>query len=724
MKKIIQITLGGRNIAIEDTAYEKIRAYIDNLREHFKNEEGRDEIIADIESRYSELMSDKIRKGAPHITEADVEEMIASMGQPEDFDREENAGEEEHTAGTGFKEKRRLYRDANNKILGGVCSGIANWLNTDPTLVRVLFAIIALGGFGTGVFIYLVLWIVLPARNMNVYHGKRLFRNPDDRVLGGVAGGLGAYFNINPNHIRLVLSIPLILSILKSMHFWGWNDHFDLFPNLFFGSLTGTFILAYIVLWIILPEAKSPYEKMEMYGKTVDLNTIRENVQNTMGDVKERFQNVGKEMQDSARKFGQQAGTFASTRGREFGKEFGQAARRGGTGAGYVIGMIFKAIFIFIAGTIAISLFIAFLAFVFSGLAWAPINNFLWTSDQQQMWAWGTLLFFVGAPIVGILVYLIRMIFSIHTPGNYLNWMFGGLWVVGWVCLIMFVTSVSNDLKRDEQTETSVNISQPPNGKMFLTVTESGLEYKNDFRWMNRGDDMRGFSMTDDTLRLSTVNIKFEKSADSIFHVTLRKEAVGKTDEEAMSRIRKISYPISFKDSVLDLPSGYAIDKNSKYRFQNLTVLVQVPVGGKIQIDPSVRSKLNSGQITFNRNRGFVSGNWGDIGDFNRYRTNVEYTMDASGNLMKGNEIVATDSTRSGTSYSWGEPGSAASAKNPASESSKPYRYQDAISPNGAGGNSGTIAPPKDDDASKAALRKEMEQKERELQELRKKLGQ
>src|SRR5512144_38376 len=86
MKKIININLSGRVIPIEDSAYEKLQAYIESLRRYFINEEGRDEIINDIESRIAELMNEKIRRGADSVTDADIDEIISSMGRPEDFD--------------------------------------------------------------------------------------------------------------------------------------------------------------------------------------------------------------------------------------------------------------------------------------------------------------------------------------------------------------------------------------------------------------------------------------------------------------------------------------------------------------------------------------------------------------------------------------------------------------------------------------------------------------
>src|SRR6185295_7998639 len=103
MKKIININLSGRVIPIEDSAYEKLQGYIESLRRYFANEEGRDEIVNDIESRIAELFSETLKKGATCITDADVQAVMASMGRPEDFEAEaglnENGGA--HASGTG-----------------------------------------------------------------------------------------------------------------------------------------------------------------------------------------------------------------------------------------------------------------------------------------------------------------------------------------------------------------------------------------------------------------------------------------------------------------------------------------------------------------------------------------------------------------------------------------------------------------------------------------------
>ena len=169
MKKIININLSGRVIPIEDSAYEKLQAYIESLRRYFAHEEGRDEIINDIEARLAELMSEKIRLGSGAITDADVSEMIASMGTIEDFEAaDKETGESSSSKSnsnqtyTNYNKPRgRLYRDNNDKFIGGVCSGIASYFNIDPVVVRLLFAILAFAT-GLGFLAYIILWIVVP----------------------------------------------------------------------------------------------------------------------------------------------------------------------------------------------------------------------------------------------------------------------------------------------------------------------------------------------------------------------------------------------------------------------------------------------------------------------------------------------------------------------------------------------------------------------------------
>lgn len=643
MKKIININLSGRVIPIEDSAYEKLQAYIESLRRYFANEEGRDEIINDIESRIAELLHDKIQKGADTTTDADISEIIASMGTVQDFEAEEKeniaasatassssseqSSQQQHSY-TEKKPRGRLYRDSNDKFIGGVCSGIANYLNVDPAVIRLLFAIFGFG-LGIGFLAYIILWIVLPPKDLDGYLGKRLYRNPDNRIIGGVAGGLAAYFGKSTTFFRLIFGGPLILNIFfRILNRMTWDNDFDFAVNISFGSLTGVFILTYIILWIVLPEANSDYQKMEMRGEKVDVNRIRQNVKEGMSNMKDRMKDWGQEVKSSAENIG--------NKGKEMAGEFKESTRRRGSGIGHAIGVIFKVFFLFIAGTIAFSLFVALIALLFGGVAWWPINNFLWTSKWQQLFAWGTLIFFLVVPLVGFVVWVIRRIIRAKSKNNYLGWTFGGLWAIGWVVMILFVASIFKDFRQYEHVDTQIALTQPADGKMIVAVSQPELEYSGGFGWMN--DESDGWDLSSDTLKIAAIKLSVKASMDNEYHVVMKKYSFGRTDEEARNRAQNIQYTVTSKDSILDLANGYAIDKKSKFRVQNVELEIYVPSGKKIRFDESVKRKLNSLHIKIERGykRNRITGleiNGNERDDF-PFRTNIDYTMSAGGFLV------------------------------------------------------------------------------------------
>ncbi len=657
MKKIININLSGRVIPIEDSAYEKLQAYIESLRRYFANEDGRDEIINDIESRIAELMNEKVRKGATCVTEADIDEIVSSMGRPEDFEAESE--EKTSTSNSGAQQEQkeyyytkskgsgRLYRDTSDKFLGGVCSGMAAYLNVDPAIIRILFAIITFGGFGLGFLIYILLWIVLPTKDLEGYSGKRLYRNPEDRIIGGVAGGLAAYFNKDVKIVRLVFAAPIILSaIIGVINGVTWHTDFGFFPNIVFGSLSSTFILAYIVLWIVLPEARSTYERMEMRGEKVDVNSIRQNVKDEMGSMKDRMKNWSEEVKESAQNLGNRAKEFANTRGKTFATEVGETARHGGRGLGHAIGVLFKVFFLFIAGTIAFALFVALMALLFGGIAWWPVNNFLWTSKWQQLYAWGTLIFFLLVPLIGLIIWVVRRVMRVRSRSSYLGWTFGCLWTIGWVSAILLAASITRDFREYEHADTVVQVNQPTHGRMIVAVTEPELEYTGRFGWMN--DEGTGWDLSSDTVKLSTIRFKVEKSIDSEYHVIMRKYSFGSSEEEAHERAMRIQYSLYSRDSILDLGNGYSIDKIAKFRGQQVEIEIQIPIGKKLRFDESVDDKLNPTSFKVRRmnrrNRG-INYEFDD-NDSYRFHSGVDYIMTSTGLKDPGGRTLDNSSYR------------------------------------------------------------------------------
>jgi phage shock protein PspC (stress-responsive transcriptional regulator) len=169
MKKTLTVNLGGIVFNIDEDAYQLLDNYLSNLRIHFSREEGTDEIMDDFETRISELLNDRIRIGFQVITIGHIEEIIKRMGKPEEIfaGEDEAQGNKKHGAATSTestgKTKKRLMRDPDNHILGGVASGLAAYWGCDVTAVRLILIVLFFLPIPVPVVIaYLILWMVVP----------------------------------------------------------------------------------------------------------------------------------------------------------------------------------------------------------------------------------------------------------------------------------------------------------------------------------------------------------------------------------------------------------------------------------------------------------------------------------------------------------------------------------------------------------------------------------
>lgn len=206
MKKTLTVNLGGTVFQIDEDAYILLDNYLNNLRFHFRNEEGSDEIVRDMEMRISELFTEGLEGGQQVITIDNVEAVIARMGRPEQLDNDDTSGyttsnTSSYTSGNGIQEettggragtsqanssqngnarrnefeektsqtgevKKRLFRDVDHSVLGGVLSGIAAYFGWDPTAVRIIYILLGFLPSGPSLLIIylLLLFIIPPAR--------------------------------------------------------------------------------------------------------------------------------------------------------------------------------------------------------------------------------------------------------------------------------------------------------------------------------------------------------------------------------------------------------------------------------------------------------------------------------------------------------------------------------------------------------------------------------
>jgi phage shock protein PspC (stress-responsive transcriptional regulator) len=174
MQRIVQINIAGRIIPIEEDAYMMIKEYITALENQFSGEQGRDEIIQDIENRIAELFSIRLQSGSPAIDRSDVQKVVDTLGPASELqdNGQTNTRNNNYNYNRSWQQqnqqnqyqytRQRLYRNPFDKVLGGVCSGIANYFDVDPVILRLIFAVLFLT-FGIGFLAYIIAWIVIPA---------------------------------------------------------------------------------------------------------------------------------------------------------------------------------------------------------------------------------------------------------------------------------------------------------------------------------------------------------------------------------------------------------------------------------------------------------------------------------------------------------------------------------------------------------------------------------
>jgi phage shock protein PspC (stress-responsive transcriptional regulator) len=277
MKKNISINISGIIFHIEEDGYENLRRYLDSITKYFSTFEDSSEIMADIESRIAEIFLSKLNEGKQIITSEDVSALITTMGSVNDFKAAEEqpgpAASYQSSGGSSYNESsasgaagsasygppKTLRRDQKRKILGGVCSGLANYMNVDSLWVRLVFALLAFA-WGFTIFVYIIMWIVVPGTYDLVEPevGKKMFRDPERKILGGVSGGVASYLNID------ILAVRILFILLA-----------------FAGGL-GVFM--YIIFWVVLPEARTLTDRMQMQGEPVTLSNIESTIKKNQSE--------------------------------------------------------------------------------------------------------------------------------------------------------------------------------------------------------------------------------------------------------------------------------------------------------------------------------------------------------------------------------------------------------------------------------------------------------
>ncbi|MCF8349330.1 MAG: PspC domain-containing protein [Bacteroidales bacterium] len=158
MKSTVSINIQGVVFHADEATHQLLSDYLSSIRAHFERKGNGDEIVNDIEMRIVELLAQRVDQSTRMIDKQDVEDVMGLMGTPSDFDNEESRNESKRVL--HYPRRKRLYRDIDHRMIGGVCSGLGAYFRLDPTLFRLIFVVATVSGLSP--FLYIILWIVVP----------------------------------------------------------------------------------------------------------------------------------------------------------------------------------------------------------------------------------------------------------------------------------------------------------------------------------------------------------------------------------------------------------------------------------------------------------------------------------------------------------------------------------------------------------------------------------
>jgi len=628
MKKVININFQGQVIAIEETAYEILNQYIESLKRYFSREEDGDEIVNDIECRIAELFGNRLKHGISCITDEDVQSIITSIGKPEDFDTDYEetpkmgpdrsqaapAGGSDEKTQPKTEEHRSLYRNANDRIIGGVCSGLAHYFKTDPVWLRIIFVLL----FGFLFWVYIVLWIVLKPKALDTNVTKRLYRNPNDRFLAGICGGMAAFFKIDSWIPRVLFLLPLLLNVMGMISFFPLNH---LFGDVDFSwNVNMSMVVVYVVLWIIIPEAKTVKQKLEMMGEEEYIRSIRERVNDNVASARNRTESQGPAVSQRPAVSSNTAAKAAPYAAMDTQSKEEWVSMEGVTVEGMppvppaapsrvtnppsserpgcVNGLIIllKIIFFSIVSIFALVLVGLFIGFMVAGAQLMPLKALFIDPGQETQLLIASLVLIILIPVVTIVIWIIRRVMKAKSRPM-IGIIATVLWFVGFALAGVLATSVAEKYKVESSGEKTITLAPVTSEKMYVEMepyNEDYAEFKAGFGIGIDIDELPYTTVNADSLLFRDIHLQIRQSDDSLFHVRTIAASRGLDLRSAKAAIGQFSYPVVQRDSLLVLPEFLSVPVSQGYREQSITVKISVPAGKTVEVNDALSEYKNN----------------------------------------------------------------------------------------------------------------------------------
>ncbi len=517
MNKTIIININSIVFHIEEDAYETLRSYMIEIKKHFGKSEDSREILEDIENRIAEMFSERIQTGRKEvINREDVDQVITQMGRVSDFESEfadEPRIEEE--AKRAFTDSTGETKETEN------VSEQEPAQNTEPNFVEYLTS-------------------------------KKLMRDMDDKILGGVCSGLAHYFNIDAKWVRIIFVL--------------------------FFLFAGSGVLLYVVLWTVMPKALTRADKLAMRGEQANLHNFKKSFDEEMKGVRENFSGAGEHISRGARSVGDVLGSVFS-----------------------VIGKVFAVILLIWAGLSIVGLFVFY---IFNVLNLAGFRNDIFFPPLEVMDATSGLFALTAGtlaaiiPFIALFFLMLRIVFKTKPMNNFASMSLLAVWIVSIVVVLYFVVVTNQDFIE----ESTISVEKTLDKKDTYILSENDIRVikasDEDFI-QNRIDpkNIKDGRLLGNYLR-NDISVRFE-SLDSLKTPYLQYNFVAKGGSyaDASARASKISYNVQQNGENILFDSHFSLQEKQLMRDQRVAMKVYLPVGTKVLLNDNLEWKVRDIQV-------------------------------------------------------------------------------------------------------------------------------
>ncbi|WP_425077027.1 PspC domain-containing protein [Psychroserpens sp. S379A] len=484
MNKTVNINLAGIFFHIDEDAYLKLQRYLEAIKRSFTDSQGQSEIISDIEARIAELFNERVQNEKQVIRIKEVDEIIAIMGQPEDYLVDDEIFEDEPK--TSYQ-KSSSHRSS-----------------------------------------------------------KKFFRDTDNSYIGGVSAGLGHYFGIDAIWIRLIWIL------------------------LIFGAGTG--VLLYILLWVLVPEAKTTSEKLTMTGEPVNISNIEKKIKDGFDSVSQTVSDTVKnvDLPKQGQKIKSSSKTFFDTIGDIIMFFFKVFAKFIGiiliiVGAATLISLL---IFCLSLGAIDVIHFPGLDLFEAANAANTPV----WLISLISLFAIGVPFFFVFYLGLKILINNLKSI------GNVAKFTLLGLWLMAIIGSVIIGIRQASEHAYDATVSKKELLNIKTNDTLTLTMVNNTMYSK---QFGRHGNSLRAvYDENDEKLIYSRdVRLIVRSTKDSLASINIERTAEGRNYKEAKQRAQEINYGYNLTNKKLELDGFLTTAFENKFRDQEIEVTLYLPEG-------------------------------------------------------------------------------------------------------------------------------------------------